>query len=128
MAGIVAVVGAMSAPAGAFGGASQIGLSVPHAGLATALCAPFPLLGLAGVLIFRGPRLLRQLLVCVGGLGTCAVAVVCVLLSGPHQTAFVKLPDGASPGGVAVSAIVAAAAALTMIVADAISWRHATAR
>jgi len=39
---------------------------------------------------------------------------------------FVRVPGGASPGGIAGSAIVAAAAALTMIVAAAISWRRAT--
>ncbi|MGD0996847.1 MAG: hypothetical protein ABR941_00820 [Thermoleophilia bacterium] len=127
-AGVIAFFAALSAPYSAFSGAWQIGLGIPHAGLATGLCAPFPLLGLAGLLIPRGPRYLRQLLVCLGGLGTGAVAVVCVLLSGPHQTAFVRVPDEASPGGIAGYAIVASAAALTMIVADAISWRRAAGR
>ena len=124
-AAFVALVAALIAPASAFGAAWQIGIHVPHSYLATALCAVFPLLGLAGVLAWGGSRLWRQLLVWAGGLGTCAVATACVLLAGPHHTGFVTVPDGASPGGMAFTAVVAAAAALTMMVADAISWRRA---
>jgi hypothetical protein len=82
---------------------------------------------MASVLIWWGPRLVRQALVWVGGLGTCAVCVAWVLLRGARQVAFAPIPDGAAPGVMAVSATLGAAAALTMMVADDVAWRRALA-
>jgi hypothetical protein len=126
-ADVVAFIAALLAPgnAGAFG--QMIG-SLPHPFLATVLSALFPLLGLGALVAGGRGRWKRQLLVVVAGLGICGVAAAWVLLSGPRYPSFLVDAEGASPGDIATSAIVSAAAALVMIVADGISWRHATER
>lgn len=105
------------------------GIAAPaaHSHLLTVLTALPLLLALAGVLVWWGPRLLRQAMVWTGGLGTCAVCILWVLLSGPRYAAFAPIPDGAAPAQMAASATVGAAAALTMIVADQVAWRRALA-
>jgi hypothetical protein len=119
-AGLVAFFAAMSVPSAGFAAASVIGVPVPHGFLAWMAIAVPPLLGLAGVLLSLYRRLLGHLLVLMGGLGTCAVVAVAVLLAGPHQYSFLPLQEGATPGKVVAGAIVATVAALTMMVASAI--------
>lgn len=123
-ASVVALLAAMGAPASAFSAYWQIGGSVPNAGLATALSAVFPLLGLGALVAGGRGRWKRQVLVVVAGLGTCGAAVAWVVLSGPSYPDFLSNAEGASPGGVTVSACISVAAALVMIIADAISWCH----
>ena len=125
IAACLALALTVGAPLAAYGGSWDLLESVPHSHLLTALSAIFPLLALAGVLVWWGRRHLRQATVWIGGLGTCLVCVAWVLLSGPHHVAFAPIPDGAMPGQMAGSALLGAAAALTMMVADQIAWRHA---
>jgi len=126
-AAFVALLATVFAPLAAYEGAWGVEIDAAHSHLLTALSAPCPLLALAGVLVWWGPRLARQALVWVGGLGTCAVCAAWVLLSGARQVAFAPIPDGAAPGVMAVAATLGAAAALTMMVADDVAWRRALA-
>jgi hypothetical protein len=126
-AAFVALLATVGAPLAAYQGAWGVEIDAAHSHLLTALSAPCPLLALAGVLVWWGPPLARQALVWVGGLGTCAVCVAWVLLSGTRQVAFAPIPDGAAPGVMAVSATLGAIAALTMMVADDVAWRRALA-
>ena len=120
-AGAVAFFAAMLVPGAGFAAASEIGVPVPHGLLAGLALAVPPLLGLAGVVLSLWRRRLGHLLVLLGGLGTCAVAAVAVVLAGPHQYSFLPLQEGAVPGNVVASAVVATVAALTMMVASAVA-------
>ena len=120
VAGAVALFAAFGMPSYAIGAQAQIGIGQGQMALASLVCAAFPLAGLAGSALARWTRITGQLLVCLGGFGTCAVAVTAVVLAGPDQNTFLPLGEGAYPGKVAVCAIIAALAALTMVVASAI--------
>ena len=119
-AGIVAFFAALFVPVVGFAAANEIGVPVPHGTLLWLAVAVPPLMGLAGVVLSLWRRLLGHVLVLLGGLGTCAVAAVAVVLAGPHQYSFMPLQEGAAPGKLVASAIVATVAALTMMVASAI--------
>lgn len=119
-AGTVAFFAAMLMPGDGFAAASEIGAAAPHGTLAWLALAVPPLLGLAGVVLSLRRRLLGHLLVLLGGLGTCAVAAVAVVLAGPHQYSFLPLQEGAAPDKLVACAIVATVAALTMMVASAV--------
>lgn len=121
IAGAVALFAAVGMPSYASG---PFGFQQGQAEtLALLVCAAFPLAGLAGSALARFTHITGQLLVCLGGFGTCAVAVTAVVLAGPDQNTFLPLGEGAYPGKVAVCAIIATLAALTMVVASAIDTR-----
>lgn len=120
VAGVVAFLATMAIPGAGFSAASQIGVGVPRVYYAAAAWAVPPILALVGVAIAHWRRVLSHVLVLVGGLGTCALAGLAVALSGPDQTTFLPLQEGAQPHMVVVSAIVATVAALVTIAASAI--------
>jgi hypothetical protein len=120
VAGAVSFFAAFGMPNYAIGAQAQIGIGQGQLELASLVCAAFPLAGLAGSALARWTRITGQLLVCLGGFGTCAVAVTAVVLAGPDQNTFLPLGEGGDPGKVAVCAIIASVAALTMVVASAI--------
>ena len=121
-AGVVAWVAALAMPSYAYGplGDGPTGLAPSIYQLA---CMGLPLVGVGGVALSRWKRLPGQLLVALAGFGTCAVAVMAVVLAGPNQNSFLPLGEGASPGTIATCAVIATAAALTMVVASAIDTR-----
>ena len=123
VAGVTAIVAALEMPYYAIGAQAQVGIGVGQMDLASLVCGLLPSVGLVGTALSRWRRSAGQLLVCTGGFGTCAAAAVAVWLSGPNQNTFLPLGEGAQPGRVAVSAIVASMAALAMVVASAIDTR-----
>jgi hypothetical protein len=122
-AGFTAFIAALQMVNSALGAQAQIGVDTGQMDLALLVCAAFPLAGLAGSALARFTRITGQLLVCLGGFGTCAIAVTAVVLAGPNQNTFLPLGEGADPGKVAICAVVASAAALSMVVASAIDTR-----
>ncbi len=123
IAGAIALFAVLEMVNSALGAQAQIGVDTGQMDLASLVCAAFPLAGVAGSALSRWKRVTGELLVCLGGFGTCAVALTAVLLSGPDQNTFLPLGEGASPHAVVVCAIVATVAALTMVVASAIDTR-----
>jgi hypothetical protein len=121
-AGMVALVAAGGAPSNLTGplGDGPTGLAPTLYELA---CLALPFMGLGGVTLSRLKRTQGQLLVAVGGFGTCATAAAAVALAGPDQRSFLPLGEGAGTHGVAEGAIIATVAALVMVVASAIDTR-----
>ena len=122
-AGFVAFVAALQMVNGALGAQAQIGVDTAQMDLASLVCGVLPFVGFVGAALARRRRVTGQLLVLLGGFGTCAAAAVAVWLSGPNQNTFLPLGEGAQPALVAVSAVVASVAALIMIVANAVDLR-----
>ena len=123
VAGFTAVVAALQMINYALGAQAQIGIDQGQMDLALVVCAALPSAGLAGSALARYTRITGHLLVCLGGFGTCALAVTAVALAGPDQNTFLPLGEGADAGRVVVCAIVASVAALSMVVASAIDTR-----
>jgi hypothetical protein len=121
VASLVTVLAGFAMPASASG---PMDGSIPHGFLFLGISVFFPLICFVALVVPGRRRLLRQAVVVIAGVGTCAVGVLWMLLVGPRYPSFLSNAFGASVTGVVFGAILSATAALVMIIADAISWRH----